>query len=92
MVTAGSAAREPDGMAQRRNCVGTNNNWMTTGEAAETLGVDRRTLYRLLNEGRLDCYRVGRVIRLRVDHVTAYLASCRVEPGTLSHLYSDDTD
>lgn len=58
--------------------------WMSSGEAAEYLGVQSRTLYRFIDEGRLAAYRFGRVIRLKRVDVDSFVQSCRIEPGTLS--------
>lgn len=57
--------------------------WMSTADAAEYLGVQSRTLYRFIDEGRLPAYRFGRVIRLKRDDVEEFVQSCRIEPGTL---------
>lgn len=64
-------------------------NWLGTKDAARMLGVTSRTLYRFINEGQLPGYRFGRVIRLKADEVTAFIESCRIEPGTLEHLYPE---
>ena len=61
--------------------------WLSTKEAAARLGLTLRSLYRFIDEGELDAYRFGRVIRLREDDVDAYIESCRITPGTLEHLY-----
>ena len=63
--------------------------WLSTGDAARRLGVPTRTLYRFLDEGELPGYRFGRVIRLKLDDVDAYIEKCRIEPGTMAHLYPD---
>ena len=63
--------------------------WLSTGDAAKRLGVTTRTLYRFLDEGDLPGYRFGRVIRLKADDVDAYIETCRIEPGTMAHLYPD---
>ena len=63
--------------------------WMSSGEAAEVLGLRTRTLYRLIDEGQLPAYRFGRVIRLRRDEVDAFIDRCRIEPGSLDHLSPD---
>lgn len=63
--------------------------WLSTAEAASRLGVTSRTLYRFIDEGRLPAYRFGRVIRLRSAEVDAFIDLCRIEPGTLDHLYAD---
>ena len=48
-----------------------------------------RTLYRFIDEGQLPAYRFGRVIRLKENEVDAFIESCRIEPGTLEHLYPE---
>lgn len=63
--------------------------WLSTAEAARQLGVTPRTLYRFIDEGQLAAYRFGRVIRLKDDEVSAFIESCRIEPGTLEHLYPE---
>lgn len=63
--------------------------WLSTAEAARRLGVTPRTLYRFIDEGQLPAYRFGRVIRLKEDEVDGFIDSCRIEPGTLEHLYPD---
>lgn len=57
--------------------------WMSTADAADYLGVQSRTLYRFIDEGRLPAYRFGRVIRLKRNDVDDFVQSCRIEPGTL---------
>ena len=63
--------------------------WLSTAEAASHLGVTTRTLYRFIDEGRIPAYRFGRVIRLRAREVEEFIDLCRIEPGTLDHLYAD---
>lgn len=65
--------------------------WLSTKAAAERLGITQRTIYRLINEGRLPAYHLGRVIRLKTNEVDAFIEESRVEPGTLSHLYPEPT-
>jgi excisionase family DNA binding protein len=71
-------------------------NWLSTAEAAKRLGITPRTLYRFIDGGHLPAYRFGRVIRLQESEVDAFIETCRIEPGTLEHLYpeaaSPDTD
>jgi excisionase family DNA binding protein len=45
-----------------------------------------RTVYGLINAGRLPGYRIGRVIRVRQGDLDRYLESVRIEPGSLDHL------
>ena len=63
--------------------------WMSTAEAARRLGITPRTLYRFIDEGQLPAYRFGRVIRLKRLEVDSFIESCRIEPGTLEHLYPE---
>lgn len=59
------------------------NEWLGTAAAAELLGVQSRTLYRFIDEGRLPAYRFGRVIRVQRCDLEAFVRSCRIEPGSL---------
>jgi excisionase family DNA binding protein len=61
--------------------------WLSTKEAATRLGVTLRSLYRFIDEGELTAYRFGRVIRLMESDLDDFIASRRIEPGTLEHLY-----
>ena len=48
-----------------------------------------RTLYKFIDEGKLDAYKFGRVIRLKQADVDRFIESCRIEPGSLEHLRAD---
>ncbi len=61
--------------------------WLSTKEASARLGITLRSLYRFIDEGSLDAYRFGRVIRLREGDVDSFIESRRIEPGSLEHLY-----
>lgn len=63
--------------------------WLSTREACEELGITLRTLYRIIDEGKLPCYQFGRVYRLKTEDVDAFLEGARVAPGDLSHLYPE---
>jgi excisionase family DNA binding protein len=63
--------------------------WLSTQEAARRLGVTARTLYRFIDQGELTAYRLGRVIRLKLSDVDAFIEASRIEPGSLEHLYPD---
>lgn len=63
--------------------------WLSTAEAAKRLGITPRTLYRFIDGGQLPAYRFGRVIRLQEHEVDAFVQTCRIEPGTLEHLYPE---
>jgi excisionase family DNA binding protein len=60
---------------------------MSTGEVARYLGVNTRTLYRMIDEGELPAYKFGRVIRLQEGDVLAFVERARIAPGSLEHLY-----
>lgn len=63
--------------------------WLGTTEAAERLGVVPRTLYRMIDEGAIPAYKMGRVIRLKESDLDEYLEAHRVAPGSLAHLYPE---
>ena len=63
--------------------------WLGTTAAAKRLGITTRTLYRFIDEGYIAAYRMGRVIRVKGEDVDTYIESCRIEPGTISHLYPE---
>ncbi len=63
--------------------------WVSTKEASEQLGITLRTLYRLIDEGQIPAYKLGRVIRLRQPDIDTFINSARIEPGTLEHLYPE---
>ena len=63
--------------------------WMSSNEAAERLGVTTATLYRFIDEGRLPAYRMGRVIRLKESELEDFERTCRIQPGSLSHLIQE---
>ena len=66
--------------------------WLSTGEAARRLGVTARTLYRFIDEGQIPAYRFGRVIRLQEAEVDDFIQRCRIQPGSLEHLYPDPVE
>ena len=63
--------------------------WLSTQDAARRLGVTPRTLYRFIDEGQLPAYRFGRVIRLQLSEVHDFIERCRIQPGSLEHLYPE---
>ena len=64
-------------------------NWLSTRAAADQLGITTRTLYRLIDGGKIPAYKFGRVIRLRQSEVEAFIEDSRIVPGELEHLYGD---
>ncbi len=61
--------------------------WLGSKETAELLGISLRTTYRLVDDGQLPAYQIGRVIRFKRDEVEAFIESTRIQPGDLRHLY-----
>jgi putative molybdopterin biosynthesis protein len=65
--------------------------WISTRDACKRLGITLRTLYRLIDRGDLPAYKMGRVIRLRLDEVNAYAASVQIKPTAIertAHMYT----
>jgi excisionase family DNA binding protein len=54
--------------------------WLGTEEAARRLGITTRTLRRFIESGRLPAYRIGRVIRLKLSDLDAFLDASRILP------------
>ncbi len=52
--------------------MGSGSAWMSTREAATVLGMTLRTLYRVVDEGRLPMYQFGRAYRLKRDDVERF--------------------
>ena len=65
--------------------------WLTLKDAMQRLGISRDLCYRLIDEGGLPAYKIGRVIRLRENDVESFLETCRVVPGTIGHLSSGES-
>lgn len=63
--------------------------WLGTQDAARQLGITARTLYRLIDEGEIPAYKLGRVLRLKLTDVQSFLEASRVQPGDLEHLYPE---
>lgn len=63
--------------------------WLSTKDCCERLGVTVRTLYRFIDEGQLAAYQMGRVIRVQEADLNAFVASVKIAPGSLGHLYPD---
>lgn len=62
--------------------------WLSTADAADRLGINTRTLYRLIDAGEIPAYKFGRVIRVQGRDVEAFVEGARVKPGSLEHLYT----
>ncbi|MHB8464314.1 MAG: helix-turn-helix domain-containing protein [Acidimicrobiales bacterium] len=63
--------------------------WLGTPDAAERLGITQRTLYRLIDEGQVPAYKMGRVLRVKATDLDLFLERSRVSPGSLRHLYPE---
>ena len=66
--------------------------WVSSGEAADYLGITVRTLYRFIDDGLLPGYRFGRVIRLQRPDLDAFIQASRIKPGDLEHLHPEPAD
>jgi excisionase family DNA binding protein len=51
--------------------------FMTVAELADLLGVNRNTIYRLVQRGELPCHHIGRAKRFSREDVNAFLARVR---------------
>lgn len=51
--------------------------WLSTIRAAEVLGVGPSTVRRLIANGHLGAHRIGRLLRVHRDQLTAYLTDVR---------------
>ena len=76
------------GDADRELIVDDDIEWLSTADAADRLGINTRTLYRLIDAGEIPAYKFGRVIRVQGKDVEAFVENARVEPGSLEHLYT----
>jgi excisionase family DNA binding protein len=63
--------------------------WLGTRKAADWLGVTLRTLYRLIDDGQITAYQVGRVIRVQESDLKKFLERSRIQPGSLAHLHPE---
>lgn len=61
--------------------------WMSSKEASRSLSISVRTLYRLIDDGEIVAFKIGRVIRVRQVDLDAFVDGARIEPGALVHLY-----
>ena len=86
-ISASAAAIQsgPEGAGDVSPC------WLSTAAVARRLGVTSRTVYRLINDGELIAHRFGRVIRVRVQDLDAFVVDARIAPGGLDHLVSKVT-
>lgn len=62
--------------------------WLGTPEAAKYLGLRVPNVYRLIDDGLLPAYKAGRLVRIKLSDLDAFIASSKIEPGTITHLYS----
>lgn len=66
--------------------------WFGVPGAAGYLGVVQRTIYKLVDQGDIPAFKIGRVIRIRRSDLDDFLERSRVQPGDLAHLYPTDHD
>lgn len=69
-----------------------NEDWYSTPDAAHALGITPRTLYRFINNGMIDAYRFGRVIRVKKADIDAFIEKSRIQPGEIATLASEGED
>ena len=62
--------------------------WLSTEVVAARLGITTRILSQLIDNGIISVHRVGSVACVQAVDVDRYLDACRIEPGTITHLYS----
>ena len=55
--------------------------WLSTADTAAALSVTQRTVYRMIDNGQLAAYRIGRLVRVRRCDLEAYLEAARIQPG-----------
>ena len=53
---------------------------MTTVQAGDHLGVHPDTVSRLLADGRIRYFKIGRSVRIDAADLDAYVSSCAVDP------------
>lgn len=63
--------------------------WFGSPAAAKYLGLNQRTIYKLVDQGDLRGYKLGRVVRFRKTDLDAYLEASVIQPGELKHLRPD---
>ena len=63
--------------------------WLGTTDAAGYLGLTAPAVYRLIDDGLLPAYRIGRFIRIKVTDLDAFIDSSRIGPGTITYLYPE---
>ena len=57
--------------------------WVSTGEAARRLGLGVPALRGLIEAGKLEAFRFGRVVRIKEGDLEACIERCRITPGEL---------
>jgi excisionase family DNA binding protein len=62
--------------------------WLGTADAAKYLGLRVPTLYGLIDDGLLPAYKAGRLIRIKLSDLDAFIASSKILPGSIAHLYT----
>ncbi len=66
--------------------------WLGVPGAAQYLGVGLRMVYKLIDQGEIPAFKIGRVFRMRRSDVDDFLERSRVQLGDLSHLYPPEHD
>lgn len=55
--------------------------WLNVDDIADALGINKMTVYRLLEAGTIPSYRFGRLYRIRPEDLDAYIRGSRVTPA-----------
>ena len=55
--------------------------WLNVEDITEALGINKMTVYRLLEAGTIPSYRFGRLYRIKPEDLDAYIRDSRVSPA-----------
>jgi len=55
--------------------------WLNVEDIAAELGINKMTVYRMLEAGTIPSYRFGRLYRVKPEDLDAYIRDSRVSPA-----------
>jgi len=55
--------------------------WLNVEDIAAELGINKMTVYRMLEAGTIPAYRFGRLYRVKPEDLDAYIRDSRVSPA-----------
>ena len=58
---------------------------LTVSELSDYLHIKVKTIYSKVEAGEIPHYRIGRLIRFRIDEINAWLEDCRNQPDSSGH-------